>query len=159
VTKELLTQTLAAIASEQGGRFDRSSGLVRQLVAEYGERNLAERLYEHIPTTCPWEVVADLFGLLIWNTSDNGSAIFDWAESRLCAADDVRSIRVALGLEVYPFRQRAEMERVLGQVAARHPELGEQCRQVIESRRRKGAGARVVRMKSARPGFRGSDGA
>jgi hypothetical protein len=159
VTNELLTQTHAAIASEQCGRFDRSTDLVRQLVAEYGEGNLAERLYENIPTTCPWEVVADLFGLLIWNTSDNGSAICSWAERRLCAADDVRSIRVALGLNVYPFRQHEEMEHVLVQVAARHPEVGERCRQVIESRRRERAGRRVVRLKSSQLGFRGSDGA
>jgi putative addiction module component (TIGR02574 family) len=134
----VLPETLAVIASEHGGRFHRSFDLVDRLLAEYGEENLAERLYADIPTDCPWQVVADLFGILIWSTSDNGAAITRTTESWLQAGEDLRRIQVALYLDVYPFKDAGEMERILVQVAAKYPEAAEQCARLVISRRKLG---------------------
>lgn len=135
-TSSILAETLAAIGSERGGRFDRSFALVDRLLAEFGEVDLAERLYATIPIECPWEVVADLFGILEWSTSDNGAALIRATESWLRAGEDTRRIRVALHLDSYPFLDRSEMEQVLRKVAAKHHEVAARCNELIESRRR-----------------------
>src|SRR5262249_39501992 len=83
--------------------------------------DLAERLYADIPAECPWEVVADLFSILLWTTSDNGKAMIQTAEGWLLARDDARRVRIALNLDGYPFSLPAEMEQVLAQVAERFP--------------------------------------
>jgi hypothetical protein len=132
----ILTETLAAIEMERGGQFGRSFALVDRLLAEFGEANLAERLYAAIPSACPWEVVADLFGILQWSTCDNGAALDRAAEGWLRTGEDLRRVRVALHLDSYPFRERSEMERVLRDVAARHPEVAARCDELIASRRR-----------------------
>ncbi|WP_165228194.1 hypothetical protein [Aquisphaera insulae] len=137
----LLDETLAAIASERGGGFNRSFSLASDLLAEYGEPRLAERLITDIPPTVPWEVVADLLGILSWTTSDNGSASFRTAERWLREATDLRRILIALNLDVYPFLDSKEMERVLLRVADRHPEASGRCRELIAARRREGGGS------------------
>ena len=126
---------MATITQERGKGFDRSFQFVDQIVREYGETALVERLYAEIVPDVPWEVVADLFGILIWSTNDNGAALMRQAEEWLRRADDLRAIRIALHLDVYPFLDRAEMERVLDLVAARHPAMAECCREMIASRR------------------------
>lgn len=133
--KPILVETLATITQEREKGFDRSFQLVDPIVRVYGENSLAERLYAEIATDVSWEVVADLFGILIWSTSDNGAALTRQTEEWLRRGDDLRAIRIALHLDVYPFLDRAEMERVLGQVAARHPAVAECCREMIASRR------------------------
>jgi hypothetical protein len=135
-TPPILAETLAAIGSERGGQFDRSFALVDRLLAEFGEGDLAERLYAAIPVDCPWEVVADLFAILIWSTSDNGTAICRATEGWLRAGENLRRMRVALHMDTYPFLERAEMERVLRGVAARHPEVAPKCDELIEARRK-----------------------
>jgi hypothetical protein len=105
------------------------------LLAEFGEGDLAERLYDAIPIECPWEVVADLFGILQWSTSDNGAALSRATEGWLRAGEDPRRMRVALHLDSYPFLDRSEMEQVLRGVAARHPEVAARCDELIEARR------------------------
>lgn len=132
----MLTQTLAAVASGRGHRFDRSFALVDRLVAEFGEFDLAERLYAAIPGDCPWEVVADLYGIMQWSTSDNGAALSRVAERWLRDGCDLRRVRVALHLDTYPFLDRGEMERVLGDIAVRYPVLATRCRELMESRGR-----------------------
>lgn len=132
----LLAETLATIEAERGGRFDRSFALAARLLAEFGEADLAERLCAAIPSEWPWEVVADLFGILQWSTSDNGAAISRAAERWLRGGEDLRRIRVALHLDAYPFLDRLEMERVLREVAARHPEVAARCDELIEARRK-----------------------
>ncbi len=135
-TPPILAETLAAIGSERGGQFDRSFALVDRLLAEFGEGDLAERLYAAIPVDCPWEVVADLFGILIWSTSDNGTAICRATEGWLRAGEDPRRMRVALHMDAYLFLERAEMERVLRGVAARRPEVAPRCDELVEGRRK-----------------------
>lgn len=131
----VLAETLEAVATERGGQFDRSFRLVDRLLRDYGEHDLAERLYAEIPLNYAWEVVADLLGILSWTTSDNGSAITRTAERWLIAAEDLRKVRIALHLDVYPFLDREQMERVLEQVAAIHPDVSERCADLIASRR------------------------
>jgi hypothetical protein len=135
-TGAILTQTLETIAAERGGRFDRSFGLVKKLLADFGDGDLAERLYAAIPDDCSWEIVADLFGILEWSTDDNGAALRRAAEGWLRDSDDLRRIRVALHLDTYPFLDRTEMERVLRDLAAHYPEVAVRCGELIESRRR-----------------------
>ncbi|MFD3165350.1 hypothetical protein [Herpetosiphon sp. NSE202] len=77
MNQEILEQTLQAIQDQRiHGGFDTSHEWVDRLVADAGEERLAERLDAAIADTWPWEVVADLFGMLIWQTSDNGGALF-----------------------------------------------------------------------------------
>lgn len=131
----ILTRTLDMIAFERGHDcFEQSFELVQQLVAVYGEDDLAERLYSDIPPECPWEVVADLFGFLVWLTSDNGWHLIRTMENWLRAGDDTRRIRVALNSDVFPFADSAEMELVLERIAGRLPEVAEDCRRAIEAR-------------------------
>ncbi|MGC4031624.1 MAG: hypothetical protein QM754_07815 [Tepidisphaeraceae bacterium] len=136
----LVTETLDAIAAERG-RFDRSFTLVDDLLARMGETNLAKRLYSGIPTQRPWKDVADLFEILCWSTSDNGSAIMRQVERWLISTDDARLVQIALHLDAYPFLDRGTMERVLCEVAERVPEVGQLCRDRIQSRRRLPGGA------------------
>jgi hypothetical protein len=135
-TPPILAETLAAIGSERGEKFDRSFTLVDRLLAEFGEGDLAERLSAAIPIECPWEVVADLFGILQWSTSDNGATLSRATEGWLRAGEDPRRMRVALHLDSYPFLDRSEMEQVLRGVAARHPEVAARCDELIEARRK-----------------------
>jgi hypothetical protein len=49
--------------------------VLSKLVQEFGESDLAERLYCEIPRSVPYEVVCDLFNLLAWRTNDNGASV------------------------------------------------------------------------------------
>jgi hypothetical protein len=130
----LITEALETIAVERGN-FDRSFDLVGKLLTKFGETCLAERLYDAIPRERPWQDVADLFGILIWSTSDNGSALVKTAEQWLHAGNDLRQLQIALHLDVYPFLDRSEMESVFSNVARRHPEVASRCRELVDSRR------------------------
>lgn len=130
----VLADTLAAVTEERP-KFRRSFELVEQLLQAYGEDQLAERLYGEIPYEIPWEVVADLFGILTWSTSDNGTALGRKTEEWLRSGEDLRRVQVALHLDAYPFLDRSEMERVLNQIAVRHPEVAEVCKNLVDSRR------------------------
>lgn len=135
VASELLSETLATIAAERPASFDRSFGLAERLGKQYGEEGLAERLLADIPADCPPALIADLLDILAWITSDNGAAIHRQAETWLRSGENLRRIQVALSLEVYPFLDQTEMERILRQVATRHPEVAGRCQDLIASRR------------------------
>ena len=132
--EDLITETLDAIAAERGN-CDRSFELVDDIIRKFGEAGVVERLYDGIPRERPWQDIADLFGVLIWSTRDNGSALMRTAEQWLRDARDIRQVQIALHLEVYPFQERGLMERVLADVAGKFPEVAERCRQLVESRR------------------------
>jgi hypothetical protein len=132
----LIDECLAGIAAERPTNFSRCFDLVERLVYMLGEADLARRLFDLIPVTAPIEVIGDLFGILIWSTSDNGSATVATAEAWLRENSDPRRMVVALSLGVFPFRDPVEMERVLADVAARHPELASRCSAVVASRAR-----------------------
>ena len=75
MASSFLDNALAAIAGERGKRYERSFELVNDLLGEFGEADLANRLYAAVPVDCPLDVVADLFNILLWSTSDNGATI------------------------------------------------------------------------------------
>ena len=131
----LVTKTLDTLAVERNN-FDRSFGLVDEVIREFGEADLANRLYEAIPRGRPWQDIADMFGILIWSTSDNGHALTSTTEQWLRDTTDVRQVQIALHLDVFPFMDRATMEQVLSKVAATFPEVAQRCRELTESRRR-----------------------
>ncbi len=134
--KEALSKAISTIECEQGGRFNESFAQVNQLLAEYGETGLADRLLDEIPPTVSWEVVADLLGILIWSTSDNGAAIMRGAETWLREGNDIRKIMIGLSLDVYPFLDREEMQQVLERIAGLARGVTAKCEEVVASRRK-----------------------
>lgn len=132
----ILQQTLAAIQNERDQSFDKSFELADDLLAEYGESNLAERLYQEIPSDCPWEIVADLFAILVWSLSDPGSSsLIDTTNRWLSQGDDLRKIQIALNIDIHPFAEQATMVDVLSRVASRYPDVAPRCRELITSRK------------------------
>ncbi len=135
--RPILKETLKQIKIEsKEDHFNKSFGLVDKLLNEYGEKNLASRLYKEIDSSIDWTVIADLFGILVWSTSDNGHLLSKETEKWLIEADNPRKIKIALNLDVYPFLERQKMEEVLTEVIATHPDLAMMCNDIIESRRK-----------------------
>jgi hypothetical protein len=130
----LITETLDTIAAERGN-LDRSFDLVDDIIRKFGESGLAERLYEAVPQTRPWQDLSDLFGILIWSTSDNGDQLMRAMERWLVSAGDVRQISIALSVGVYPFKDQSKMEQILARVARVQPATAQLCSEVIASRR------------------------
>ncbi|MEW6129431.1 MAG: hypothetical protein AB1757_20490 [Acidobacteriota bacterium] len=130
----ILQDTLAMIKAERGGSGSERFALVDKLLLEYGENNLAERLYNDIPPEWTWGIVADLFAILIWSTSDNGHALTNVTDQWLEQGDDLRKIQIALHLDTYPFLQRDKMNSVLSSLATRYPIVADRCNELILSR-------------------------
>lgn len=136
MTQSLLQQTLSAIESERKEDFDKSFLLVEKLLKQYGEENLAECLYNDIPEDCLWEVVADLFAILVWDVSDDGAAALLTATDQwLLKGNNLRKIKIALHLDIYPFRNEPKMREVLTDLASRYPAIAQQCNDFIASRK------------------------
>lgn len=131
---QALKNAVAAVANERGGRFQKAFDSAKVLVSEYGEEGLAERVATEVPAAVPWEVVADLLGILVWSTSDNGAAIHAQAEKWLIEARDGRRAQIALHLEAYPFETLEEMKRVLSRVAEVFPDSAMRCRALVNQR-------------------------
>ena len=129
----LLTTTLECIAREAPG-FDESFKLAEQILESYGETNIAQVLYGDIDPHTKWKPIADLLGILIWSTSDNGEAIMRTAEGWLLRGTDIRRIRIAVNLDVYPFNDAATMESVFSEIATRYPTMECELSQLINDR-------------------------
>jgi len=111
------------------------------LVEEFGESDLANRLYQEIPRSVPFEVVCDLFDLLAWRTEDNGTSVTCTIEHWLREGVDNRKLLIALHLDVYPFIDPAEMDEVLSQLAKNNLKVSSRCLELIEKRKEsKGTG-------------------
>ncbi len=80
--------------------------------------------------------MAQLFAILIWQTSDNGTALLATTNDWLREGTTLRRIQIALHLDVYPFRDRDEMVRVLEAIALRFPDVATRCEELIASRKR-----------------------
>ena len=108
------------------------------VVAEFGENGLvdADRLFGEIPRQVPYEVVCDLFDLLAWRTDDNGASMTRTTDEWLREGKDVRKLRIALGLEVFPFLDKAEMHEVLSRLAETHSVIAYRCHELIGNRAR-----------------------
>ena len=134
---KILEQALESIRKEEEDvEFNESFTLVDKLLLEYGEVDLAERLYSDIDKDWPVKIVSDLFSILIWSTSDNGSALTNATDGWITECICERKIAIAIDLEIYPFRSFEEMERKLSVVASKFPKLSPKCASLIESRRR-----------------------
>ena len=83
-----------------------------------------------------WKVVADLYAILIWSTNDNGYALMRTVEQWLNEKNDERKIKIALNLDVYPFKEKKTMKKTLKEISMIFPELSEMCGRLIESRER-----------------------
>lgn len=129
-----LQLAIAAVTQERHDQFDASFDKVAALVADYSPEELADRLIDDIPPTVLWEVAADILNILIWSTEDNGSSIMRTAEQWLTDAQDLRRIKMALDLDVYPFATKDQMQHLLTEVAQRFPEVSPQCKALVDSR-------------------------
>ena len=133
---EKLQLAVTTVMEERTGKFDKSFKAVAELIADYSPEELADRLVAHISPDVPWEVAADVLGILIWSTSDNGASNMRAAERWLVEAKNVRQVRIAISLDVYPFKRRAEMRQVLEEVARIIPEVAATCAMLINERER-----------------------
>jgi len=109
----ILTRCIESICSERDSGWNETFDVVDQLVKDYGEERLANRVVEEVPRTVPFEVVADLLSILIWSTSDNGCSITNSANLWLRDQTDTRKVLIALNLEVIPFSSEDEAKQVL----------------------------------------------
>lgn len=132
----IVEHALALIKSESAqAQYDHAFDAVADIVTEFGETGLAERLIQEIPSSTGFQRLARLFDFLAWQTEDNGAAIVRTADRWLVEGSDIRKLMVALNLEVYPFPDAHEMYRVLAHLAAIHPQLSDRCEDLIASRR------------------------
>lgn len=130
---DVLTDALRCIEKERGD-FDKSFTHVDMLLETFGEEDIANRLYEEIDTTIDWEVVADLYAILIWSTSDNGTSLTKTTDDWITQCENERKIQIALNLDTYPFMNKDEMEYKLQLTASSFSKLAEQCYKLIRSR-------------------------
>ena len=130
----VLSTAVQAVARERDIGFKDAFHAARSLVVAYGEAGLAERVVSEVSPSVPWEVVADLLGLLMWSTADNGTAIRRAAERWLTEGRDLRKVQIALNLEGYPFKDRQEMKTTLIRLAITMPEVAARCLNLIEQR-------------------------
>lgn len=130
-----IEKALRAIAIERDEEeYDSAFDAVRQLVEVLGENDLANRIFQDIPGEIPFELIVDLFNLLSWQTEDNGAAIARTVEQWLITGQDIRRLRIALNLDVYPFVDAQQMSRTLSVVAEKFPRLAGRCCHLIDSR-------------------------
>ncbi|MGC0096438.1 hypothetical protein, partial [Ralstonia pseudosolanacearum] len=135
----VISAALDAICLERDDKeysvsFDAAAAVVRV----FGERDLANVLFSEIPRTVPFELVAQLFDLLAWQTNDNGASVTRTIEAWLREGRDNRKLLIALHLEVYPFIDHREMERVLSHLAETNFRVAARCKELMRSRRRDG---------------------
>lgn len=132
-TVERALNVIAGESSEP--EYTEAFSAAHAVVVEFGEDNLADRLFADIPDSLSFRQVARLFDFLAWQTDDNGSAMTRTAERWLVEGTGLRKIQIALNLEVYPFADEHEMYRVLSDVAISHPQAASRCRWLISSRK------------------------
>lgn len=133
---QVVERALNVIAAESSEpKYSEAFSAVRAVVVEFGEENLADRLFADIPDSIAFMQVARLFDFLAWQTDDNGSAMTRTAERWLVEGTDLRKIQIALNLEVYPFPDEHEMYRALSDVAVSHPQVSDTCEKLISSRK------------------------
>jgi hypothetical protein len=134
--KQQLANALEAISLERDQKvYTRSFIAVSELLREYEEENLAQRIFEDVPRTIQFELVAELFDFLTWSTNDNGAQIHRTIEAWILEASDERKISIALNLEIFPFVNAIEMYAALENLVKKHPCFFDRCNHLIESRK------------------------
>ena len=135
---QAVAMTLELIAVESLEReYTEAFGLANAVVEAFGEEGLADRLFNDIPDSVPFNLVCRLFDLLTWQTNDNGAAIYRTVERWLIEGRDLRKAQIALNLDFFPFPDEQQMYRVLSLLAAKVPQLADRCEQLISARRRR----------------------
>lgn len=91
-----------------------------------------EYLLASSASNLPTSALAEVFDRLIWCLADNGDELLRvrdaWLES-----SDVRKVAIGLAMdETFPFGGADEMQTKLEGIAARWPELGDRCREIID---------------------------
>jgi hypothetical protein len=129
--KPVLARCIENICVERDNGWDTVFDSVHQLVEEYGESGLADRVINEVPRIVPFEVVADLLNILIWSTSDNGSAITTSANSWLRDQTDNRKILIALNLGVIPFSSEYETKDVLIPLMQSNSHVSSHCARML----------------------------
>ena len=133
---QVVERALNVIATESSEpEYTEAFSAARAVVLEFGEENLADRLFADIPDSISYMQVARLFDFLAWQTEDNGSAMTRAIERWLVEGTNLRKVQIALNLDVYPFLDEREMDRVLFDVAVSLPEMDDRCQQIISSRK------------------------
>ena len=133
---QVVERALNVIATESSEpEYTEAFSAARAVVLEFGEENLADRLFADIPDSISFMQVARLFDFLAWQTEDNGSAMTRAIERWLVEGTSLRKVQIALNLDVYPFLDEREMDRVLFDVAVSLPEMDDRCQQIISSRK------------------------
>ena len=134
----LLRRTIDVITveHERGQGFDQSFTLVARVLEEFGGHDLANRLFDQLAEEVNWEIIAELFNILLWETEDNGRTLTETIELWLQEAQERGRVWIALNLEVYPFLKETDMQKVLATVATRMPDMAERCYELIESRKK-----------------------
>lgn len=131
---QVVERALNVIAAESSEpEYTEAFSAARAVVLEFGEENLADRLFADIPDSISFMQVARLFDFLAWQTEDNGSAMTRAIERWLVEGTNLRKVQIALNLDVYPFLDEREMDRVLSDVAVSLPEMADRCQQIISS--------------------------
>lgn len=134
---KLLAETLKEIECERP-RYDLSFTLADKLVAQYGEQELPDKLYEGCDSSVKWPVIADLFSILIWSTSDNGQALMRTMERWIIECNDERKVNIAINLDCAPFRYLPDMMRYLGAASEKFPSTRVQCANLLNWRMKLG---------------------
>lgn len=131
-----LKQALDIINLERNAaEYTQAFDAVNHVVSVFGELDLANRLFAEIPRTVPEDLVVELFNLLAWQTNDNGAAMTREVETWLREQHDLRKLRIAMSLDVYPFPDAQEMYQVLSTLAAAIPEVAAMCQRLMTSRK------------------------
>ncbi|NWA25528.1 hypothetical protein HX866_11535 [Pseudomonas gingeri] len=132
---QVVAKALDVIAVEiHEAEYSEAFDAARAVVIEFGESDLADRLFIHIPESVPFLLVAKLFDFLAWQTEDNGAVMTRTVERWLVEGRNTRKVQIALNLEVFPFLDEHQMYRVLSQVAVTIPKVAERCKELITSR-------------------------
>ncbi len=131
----ILEEALNLIEQERPDRYDAAFEAVDRVVETFGEDGLADAVFDTAPMSTTPCLLSDLLSIAAWQTSDNGAAISRTCEGWLRETSDVRKARVALHLEVFPFKNRSDMEQVLQDLAHRLPAIAHRCAELIEARR------------------------
>jgi len=123
------------IRLERKDGFNKTYELVDKLIEEYGEENIVEFLCRDIKLEWQWEIIADLFAILIWSLNDaTAISLIETTEQWLLEGSDIRKIKIALHLDVFPFRKKEQMQTVLSSLARLYPEISQHCFHLIASR-------------------------
>lgn len=135
--KDVLKRTLEAIEKEMDydDFSDKTSELVNELISIYGRRDLVRRLFEDIGEEVDWKIVVGLISFLTWETPDVVNQLCTTTDKWLEECNDIRKVKIGLNKVYYPFTTKGKMTKVLTKVAQTYPEVAEQCKQLIDSRR------------------------